>query len=123
MNNVVENQNDNSDCNGCTMFEAFNTGAKEPTIIPNNTSGLDDPVLVQNDYSGLNVRAITPRNLSGCPMPELLLQYEATKEPMAITSPGPSGLRSSLIESLHVLRTLSEAHSHKLMKGNVDHQF
>ncbi|KAG5890483.1 hypothetical protein JTB14_013425 [Gonioctena quinquepunctata] len=52
-------------------------------MTPYDTPGLDDPVLARNDNPGHNVRAMTPQDLTGCPMPELSLQHQAIKEPMA----------------------------------------
>lgn len=36
---------------------------------------------------------MTPRDLAGCPLPELSLQHPATKKPMAIAARGSIGLR------------------------------
>lgn len=54
-----------SDLNRRTLFE---DEPKEPTMASYDAPGLDDPVLAQTDNSSLNVCAMTPQDLTGCPI-------------------------------------------------------
>lgn len=68
---VAENQND--------ISENYNTGPNKSAITPYDSSGLDNPVLAQDNNSSVNVHTTTSQDLTGCPMPELLLQHQARR--------------------------------------------